>query len=307
MKLALKVDVNTYRGTRDGVPRLIEILKARGAGASFLFTLGPDRSGRAITRLFHPGVMARAWRTSLIRNYGLKTLLYGTLLPAPDIGRECAEQMRATRDAGFEVGIHGYDRVLWQHRAANADADWTRRQMESACGRFEEIFGEPARVHGAPGWQMNRYAYRLTQRLGFSYCSDTRGAAPFVPIYQAEIIACPQLPTTLPTLDELIGTGGLTAETVVERILDLTATPSPTGHVFTLQAELEGRLLAPLFEALLDGWRGQGHELVSLGDYLDSLAVHDLPRHVVGAGPVPGRPDPVAMQEKEFLAGSGTA
>lgn len=307
MKLALKIDVNTYRGTRDGVPRLIEILKARGAGATFLFTLGPDRSGRAISRMFHSGVVARAWRTSLIRNYGLKTLLYGTLLPAPDIGHECADQMRATRDAGFEVGIHGYDRVLWQRRAANADADWTRKQMEAACSRFEEIFGEPARVHGAPGWQMNRFAYRLTQRLGFSYCSDTRGGTPFVPIYQAEIIACPQLPTTLPTLDELIGTNGLTAESVIERILELTARPSPTGHVFTLQAELEGRRLAPLFETLLDGWRVQGHDLVSLGDYLDSLAVHDLPRHVVGTGPVPGQPDPVALQEKEFLAGSGAA
>lgn len=307
MKLALKIDVNTYRGTRDGVPRLIEILKARGAGATFLFTLGPDRSGRAITRLFHSGVMARAWRTSLIRNYGLRTLLYGTLLPAPDIGRECADQMRATRDAGFEVGIHGYDRVLWQRRAATADADWTRKQMEGACRRFEEIFGEPARVHGAPGWQMNRFAYRLTQRLGFSYCSDTRGGKPFVPIYQAEIIACPQLPTTLPTLDELIGTNGLTAESVIERILELTAQPSPTGQVFTLQAELEGRRLAPRFENLLEGWHSQGHELVSLGDYLDSLAVHDLPRHVVGAGSVPGRPNPVALQEKEFLAGSGVA
>lgn len=306
MKLALKIDVNTYRGTRDGVPRLIEILKARGAGATFLFSLGPDKSGRAITRMFQSGVMKRAWRTSLIRNYGLKTLLYGTLLPAPDIGLECADQMRATRDAGFEVGIHGYDRVQWQRRAANADADWTRKQMEAACSRFEEIFGEPARVHGAPGWQMNRYAYRLTQRLGFSYCSDTRGGTPFIPIFQAEIIACPQLPTTLPTLEELIGTSGQTEDSVTERILELTARPSPTGHVFTLQAELEGGRLAPQFETLLDGWRDQGHKLVSLGDYLDSLAFHDLPRHVVGTGPVPGQPDPVALQAKEFLAGSAS-
>jgi peptidoglycan/xylan/chitin deacetylase (PgdA/CDA1 family) len=300
MKLALKIDVNTYRGTRDGVPRLIEILKSRGAGATFLFTLGPDRSGRAISRLLSPGVMTRAWRVSLIRSYGLKTLLYGTLLPAPDIGRVCAEVMRGARDAGFEVGIHGYERVLWQRRAANADADWTRAQMEAACRRFEEIFGEPARVHGASGWQMNRYAYRLTQRLGFSYCSDTRGRGPFVPIYQAEIIACPQLPTTLPTLDELIG-GGMNPQNVAEHLLGLTSAPSETGHVFTLQAEMEGRLLAPVFETLLDGWQARGHELLSLGDYLDSLVIPDLPRYVVGAGPVPGRTDPVAMQEHEFL------
>jgi peptidoglycan/xylan/chitin deacetylase (PgdA/CDA1 family) len=304
MKLALKIDVNTYRGTRDGVPRLIDILKAHGAGATFLFTLGPDRSGRAIRRLFHPGVFSKAWRNQTVRNYGLRTLFYGTLLPAPDIGAQCAGIMRRARDGGFEVGIHGYDRVLWQHRAAGADAEWTRRQMELACARFEEIFGEPARVHGAAGWQMNRYAYRLTQRLGFNYCSDTRGSGPFIPIYQAEIIACPQLPTTLPTLDEMLGVGGVTVGNVAERLLELSRHPPATGHVFTLHAELEGMKLAPVFEKLMEGWRAQGYELTSLHDYLESLATRDLPRHEIAAGPVPGRVGALALQGREFLAGA---
>lgn len=304
MKLALKIDVNTYRGTRDGVPRLIDILKAHGAGATFLFTLGPDRSGRAIRRLFHPGVFSKAWRSQTVRNYGLRTLFYGTLLPAPDIGTGCAGIMRRARDEGFEVGIHGYDRVLWQHRAAGADAEWTRRQMDLACARFEEIFGEPARVHGAAGWQMNRYAYRLTQRLGFNYCSDTRGSGPFIPIYQAEIIACPQLPTTLPTLDEMIGVGGVKAGNVAERLLELSRHPPATGHVFTLHAELEGGKLAPVFEKLMEGWRAQGYELTSLHDYLESMATRDLPPHEIATGPVPGRAGPLALQGREFLAGA---
>ena len=40
--LALKVDVDTYRGTCEGVPRLVELLKKYGAQATFLFSLGPD-------------------------------------------------------------------------------------------------------------------------------------------------------------------------------------------------------------------------------------------------------------------------
>jgi len=302
MKLALKIDVNTYHGTRDGVPRLIDILQAHGAGATFLFTFGPDRSGRAITHLFDPGVFSKAWRNQIVRSYGLRTLFYGTLLPAPDIGAQCAGIMRRTRDAGFEVGIHGYDRVLWQNRAADADAEWTRRQMDLACDRFEEIFGEPARVHGAAGWQMSRYAYRLTQRLGFGYCSDTRGSEPFVPIYQAEIVACPQLPTTLPTLDELIGLDGVTAANAAERLLERTRMPSQTGHVYTAQAEFEGKRLAPVFEKLLEGWRAQGYELASLHDYLESLATRDLPRHEVAVGPIAGRAGALALQGREFLA-----
>jgi undecaprenyl phosphate-alpha-L-ara4FN deformylase len=302
MKIALKVDADTYRGTRVGVPRLVSLLKARDAGASFLFSLGPDHTGRAITRVFRAGFLGKVRRTSVLRHYGVKTLLYGTLLPAPDIGRECAGTMREARDAGFEVGIHAWDHVLWQDKVSLADAQWTRRQMDLACERFQEIFGEPARIHGAAGWQMNRDAYRLTQRLGFNFCSDTRGNGPFVPIYQGEIIACPQLPTTLPTLDELIGLDGVDARNVVDRLLDLTRQDTLSGHVFTLHAELEGMKLAPIFEQLLAGWQRQGHELVSLGSYLESLAIMDLPRHEVASGPVPGRTGSLALQGREFLA-----
>src|SRR3954465_14099853 len=271
MKLALKIDVDTYRGTRHGVPHLVEMLKERQAGATFLFSLGPDHTGRAITRVFRHGFLGKVRRTSVLSHYGIKTLLYGTLLPGPDIGRECTRIMRDTRDTGFEVGIHTWDHVLWQDNVARADAQWTRRQMELACERFEQIFGEPARVHGAAGWQMNRHAYRLTQRLGFNYCSDMRGTHPFIPIQNAEIIACPQLPTTLPTLDELIGLDGLTPDNVAERVLELSSAPTTCGHVYTLHAELEGMKLAPVFERLLEGWRNAGVELVSLRGYCESL------------------------------------
>ena len=304
MKLALKIDVDTYRGTCIGVPHLVEMLKERNAGATFLFSLGPDHTGRAITRVFRSGFLGKVRRTSVLSHYGFKTLLYGTLLPGPDIGVECARIMRDTRDAGFEVGIHTWDHVLWQDKVARADAQWTRTQMDLACERFEEIFGEPARIHGAAGWQMNRHAYRLTQRLGFSFCSDTRGKEPFVPVYRGEIVACPQLPTTLPTLDELIGVDGVHAGNVVERLLDLTRAAPSAGHVYTLHAELEGMKLAPVFENLIDGWQDQGHELVSLGAYLESLANHVLPRYEIAVGTVPGRTGTLALQGREFLAGA---
>ncbi len=302
MRLALKIDVDTYRGTRLGVPRLVELLKRREADATFLFSVGPDHTGRAIKRVFRSGFVGKVSRTSVLEHYGLKTLLYGTLLPGPDIGRACADVMRDVRDAGFEVGIHAWDHVKWQDGVAGADAAWTERQMRLACERFDEIFGEPTRVHGAAGWQMNLHAYRLTQRLGFAYASDTRGTEPFIPIHRAEIIACPQIPTTLPTLDEMIGLDGVTAENAAERVLALTANPPPAGHVFTLHAELEGMKLAPVFEQLLQGWRTQGYELVAMRDIYQSLDPRQLPRCNVALAPVPGRSGRLAVQGKPFLA-----
>ncbi|HSM99012.1 MAG TPA: polysaccharide deacetylase family protein, partial [Gallionella sp.] len=110
-QLALKIDVDTYRGTREGVPRLVELLQTYNAQATFFFSLGPDHTGRAIKRVFRPGFLGKVSRTSVLEHYGIKTLLYGTLLPAPDIGAKCADILRMVRDAGFEVGIHCYDHI----------------------------------------------------------------------------------------------------------------------------------------------------------------------------------------------------
>jgi peptidoglycan/xylan/chitin deacetylase (PgdA/CDA1 family) len=299
-KLALKVDADTYRGTQIGVPRLVDLLRLHQAGATFLFSLGPDHTGRAIKRVFRPGFFGKVSRTSVVSHYGLRTLMYGTLLPGPDIGHRCRDVMIATRDAGFEVGVHCWDHIRWQDGVEKASADWTAMEMQRAVARFADIFGQTPHVHGAAGWQMNVHALRLTQRLGFAYASDCRGTHPFVPIWNAEIVLCPQIPTTLPTLDELIGLDDVTDENVHERILAITS--EPRDHVFTLHAELEGMKLLPVLERLLAGWRDQGYEIVALNDIANRLNVTALPRHEMIRGEVPGRSGTLMLQGEPFLS-----
>jgi len=286
--LAIKIDVDTFRGTREGVPRLVELLKKHGAGATFLFSLGPDHTGRALRRAFRPGFFSKVARTSVLEHYGLRTLLYGTLLPGPDIGRRCASVMRATRDAGFEVGIHCWDHVRWQDFVAARDAEWTEREMERAAARFFEVFGERPGTWGAAGWQMNRHAAWYEERH-FPYASDTRGRGPFQPIWDGVAIGCPQLPTTLPTLDELIGLH----PDVVAHLLSLSG---KGDHVFTGHAELEGGRLLGQFDALLAGWKAQGYELVATQALWRSLEGQHLPRCEVIQGEVPGRSGLLALQ-----------
>ena len=306
MKLALKIDVDTWRGTLQGVPRLVEILRRQRADASFLFSVGPDHTGRAIRRAFRPGFMQKVQRTSVVSHYGLKTLMYGTLLPGPDIGRRGADIMRATREAGFEAAIHCWDHVKWQDGVEDANPVWTEIEMRRAHERFVEIFGSEAPGHGAAGWQMNPHALRLTQRLGYRWASDCRGTHPFVPVWNAEVVTCPQLPTTLPTLDELVGTDDLTAENVHLHLLRLTAQSTANSrsrdHVFTLHAELEGLKFGDTLERLLTGWREQGYELVSLGKMRDALDPALLPRHEMVRGRIPGRAGQLMLQGEEFLS-----
>lgn len=288
MRLGLKIDVDTLRGTEEGVPRLVELLKKHGAGATFFFSLGPDHTGRALRRIFRPGFFSKVSRTSVLKHYGLRTLLYGTLLPGPDIGRRCADVMRGAHEAGFEVGVHCWDHVRWQDFVTRRDADWTEREMARAAKRYAEVFGAAPRAWGAAGWQLNRHAAWYEERH-FDYASDTRGTGPFRPLWDGVAIGCPQLPTTLPTLDELIGLH----EDVVQHLLSRTG---HGDHVFTAHAELEGGKLMPMFERLLAGWKAQGYERVALGDLYRALEVARLPRCEVMQGTVPGRAGTLALQ-----------
>jgi undecaprenyl phosphate-alpha-L-ara4FN deformylase len=293
VKLAIKIDVDTWRGTRDGVPRLVELLKKHNVGATFLFSLGPDHTGWAMKRIFRPGFFQKVQRTSVVKHYGVQTLLYGTLLPGPDIGAKGADIMRAVKAAGFEVGIHCWDHVKWQDNVALAGADWTERQMRLAFERYESIFDEQCRAWGAAGWQTNRHAAFL-QEARCDYASDTRGRSPFRPLWDGVRWGCPQLPTTLPTLDELIGVGGIDEQNVVDSLLRTTFVVS--DHVFTAHAELEGGHLLRSFELLLLGWQAQGYEIVSLRNLYQSLDADRLPLHDVVYAEIPGRSGKVAVQ-----------
>ena len=294
--LALKIDVDTWRGTREGVPRLLDILQRHNARASFLFSLGPDHTGRAIKRVFRRGFLQKVSRTSVIEHYGLRTLLYGTLLPGPDIGQREADLMRFVRDAGHEVGIHCWDHILWQDHVVRRDASWTRHQMRCAVERYHEIFGTAPHTHGAAGWQMNPSAFAFERELGLAYASDVRGFCPFLPVDdQGAIMGVPQIPTTLPTLDELIGLNHLTAANVDQDLLERTSRPDQ-HHVYTLHAELEGMRLSRVFERLLSGWEQQNYRLVSCHDLYNTLDISKLPRHSVAMGEITGRSGVLALQ-----------
>jgi peptidoglycan/xylan/chitin deacetylase (PgdA/CDA1 family) len=294
-RIALKIDVDTHRGTREGVPRLVDLLQRVGARATFLFSVGPDHTGRAIRRVFRRGFFGKVRRTSVMQHYGVKTLLYGTLLPGPHIGKRNAAIMRDVASRGFEVGVHTYDHTRWQDNVAHADRDWTRRELTRAHTQFVDIFGFRPVVHGAAGWQMNAHVPSLEHELGFRYASDTRGTEPFLPVMDGAVGHVPQLPTTLPTLDELLGRADLSHGGAVEELLAITARQY-RDHVFTLHAELEGGHYLPAFEHLLKSWRDYGYELCDLGAQFGALDPSRLPQHEVVSGTVDGRTGQLAVQ-----------
>ena len=251
--------------------------------------------------MFRPGFVGKVQRTSVVEHYGVRTLLYGTLLPGPDIGRRAASVLRRVRDAGYETGIHCWDHVRWQDGVASADEQWTRARdaarVRPLCRGLRGTAIDSRR--GRLADEHPRVAPHAT--TGIRVCSDGRGTHPHLPVWRAELIRCPQLPTTLPTLDELIGTGTITEDNVAGHLLERTRQPSATGHVFTLHAELEGGRLSSVFEQLLIGWKAQGWSLGPLRELHGAVEPLALPRCEAALAAIPGRTGTLLMQGDEFL------
>ncbi len=260
--LAIKVDVDTDRGTRIGVPNLLALFAEHGIHVTFLFSLGPDNTGRALRRLFRPGFLRKVLRTRVASVYGWRTLLNGVLWPGPHIGRRNSEVMRRVKAAGHEVGIHCYDHIYWQDKLHGMTRQQVFAEFDRAQQEFLRIFGVAPRTAGAAGWQASGYSLAAYDAAGLDYASDVRGESAFLPAVGDTIFHTLQIPTTLPTLDELLGRAEYPEARLTDHYFSLLRDDRP--NVLTIHAELEGMIKLEWFGKFLSRLREQAIRPISL-------------------------------------------
>ena len=291
--VALKIDVDTYEGTREGVPRLLAILQDFNIRASFYFSMGPDNSGKAIRRIFtRKGFLKKMLRTKAPAAYGIKTLLYGTLLPAPMIADSFPQVLQSVVQQGHEAGIHCWDHVKWHDLLPWFPKPVTAMELGKAGSRFEAVFGFRARTTAAPGWTVSEDSLEVQDAMTLDYCSDSRGSHPFYPVMNGRRFNTLQIPTTWPTMDEVLGENGITAETVNDLYLSLL---KPGLNVHTIHAELEGGLLSATFVDLLKRLEAAGASFMTLAEAAAEFGA-TAPDSVLEMGELPGRAGDVAIQ-----------
>ncbi len=292
MRLGLRVDVDTLIGLKEGVPRLLELFKGYSIPVSFFVTFGPDNSGKALSRLLQPGFLLKMWRTNPFRLYGVRTILSGTLLRPSLVGEGSPEILRSIVSEGHELGIHGYDHVRWQDHVDKMGEGEIENQLRKAIEAYENIFTLSPVGTAAPGWKSTPLSLAVQDRLKFSYASDTRGTSPFLPVHKGYCFHTLQLPTTLPTLDEI-----LDRHSQVNDIL-LASLKEPF-NVHTIHAEVEGRSYLSLFEDLLKKLSDLGVEFFRLRDMADLIyerGLEKIPKLALTQGKIPGRSGWVAYQ-----------
>jgi undecaprenyl phosphate-alpha-L-ara4FN deformylase len=265
LRIALRIEVSTERGAREGVPALLRLLDEHQVKASFCVSLGPDYSGYPFSN-YLPGVLRRK-------------------LPARYISRRYRDHLKAIYTAGHDIGIASYSAVEWQRDSAYQSPEWVHSEVLHAVEAFTDLYGIPPHFHGALGWQVNANLFAEEELLKFDFASDVRGRHAFLPEMQTVRSSCPQIPTTLPTLDELLLQSEVSEENVHQFLYAECQRVLPNGEVFTLTAEREGLDLLEVLEKLLVMWKGGQWEVRPLTELLQQIDLSSLSHHVVGWAP----------------------
>ena len=293
--LALRIDVDTYRGTGRGVPRLCGLLADHQVRGTFYFSVGPDNMGRHLWRLLKPAFLWKMLRTNAAGLYGPEIILMGTAWPGPGIGKHHAEVIRAAVAAGHEGGFHAYDHHHAQAKLDVMSVPAMRREIGRGMEILTGILGAAAATSAAPGWRTNSRLLRVKAEFPFAYNSDCRGFAPFYPVVDGERLSQLQIPVTLPTYDEALGRDGVSDANYNE--FQLSLLQPDRLNVLTIHAEAEGGRCAAQFDRYLAEVIRRGYRVVTLGEV--AAEVRDsAPDGIMRLAPFPGREGLLAVQQR---------
>ncbi|HNZ58816.1 MAG TPA: polysaccharide deacetylase family protein [Syntrophorhabdaceae bacterium] len=293
--IGIKVDVDTSEGMKHGVPVLLALFKKHHIKASFFVPMGKDHTGRTVKRVFtRKGFLKKAGRVGVISTYGIKTLLYGIVLPGPEIAKENRTIIKDITDEGHELGIHGYDHVYWHDHIKHISAQKTEEILHKSVNTFKELLSENPKSFAAPGWMVNAYALRFFENNGFIYTSNARGHSPFYPSFEGEEFHILELPSTLPTLDEVVGVAGTDRATLTRYFLDAL---KDGLNIMTVHTELEGNRWAGFLDGFLRETLKSGYtynRLIEIAEECKALPVETCEMRF---GYVDGRAGEVSLQK----------
>ena len=162
---------------------------------------------------------------------------------------------------------------------------------------FEKALGKKPKSFAAPAWLTTETSLKLLDEFGFDYASDTRGRSPFYPVMKGLKFKTLQVPSTLPTMDELLAWDGVTQENAAERLNEEIRKSKIETHVHSIHTEVEGTALFADFSDWARRLKSEGARFTTVGEIAAAARANpQTPACEVAPGNLPGRAGPVSCQ-----------
>jgi peptidoglycan/xylan/chitin deacetylase (PgdA/CDA1 family) len=166
---ALRIDLESDLGIREGVPQILDLLKKHNIKASFYLTMGGESGLFDLLR----------YRKKLpgkrnIKVFSKLELLRMALFPK-DFVTSNQKILKRILIEGHELGIHG-----WKHRA------WTRAleridiedHIDKSINKYKQIFKKDPISFCSPAFRTNETVIKILEKKKIIVISDFEGDSP---------------------------------------------------------------------------------------------------------------------------------
>ena len=303
MQIALKVDVDTLRGTLEGVPALLRLLDAPRCPRDLPVQprSRPHRPGDQAhlpARASSPRCAAPRWRAITGS---------GPCCTAPCCRARTSAGARATscarpRPQDTRSGSTATTTSSGRTRSRTATppgpaARWSARpRPSSGCS------GVPRTRTAPPAGRSTRMHSRSRRSSATAGPATPAAPRPSCRSWRAWAHAALNCRRRCRPSTSCSGSRTSPRQTCTSGSWRPAVGNCPPGTSITLHAELEGMQLLPVMDRLLSGWRAAGRGIVAMDDVAGRLQSGSLPVHEVVWGEVAGRSGQLAQQGPQLAA-----
>lgn len=164
----LRVDLESYRGIKEGIPKLLDLLKKYDIKASFYLVMGGESNIFDILK--YRGKMTSSDERK-IKIWPIKDKIRMVLFPK-DFVKSNLDILQRIIKEGHELGIHA-----WKHR------EWTRglnrinieKSINKSIKKYIKLFNKKPISFASPGFNTNETVLNVLERKGIRFISDFPG------------------------------------------------------------------------------------------------------------------------------------
>ncbi|MAG01700.1 hypothetical protein CMI42_00005, partial [Candidatus Pacearchaeota archaeon] len=161
----LRIDLESDKGIKEGLPRLLDLMKKYNIKASFYLSMGGESN---ILELLKYRNKLKTSNERKIRIWSLKEKLRMVLFPR-DFVKENKKTLKRILEEGHELGLHG-----WKHR------EWSRglerininNTIDKSINTYIRLFGKKPTSFASPGFNVNNKVLEILEKNKIKFISD---------------------------------------------------------------------------------------------------------------------------------------
>ena len=191
---SLRIDIDTYKDLKEGVPNVLNLLSRYNIKASFFCTMGWE--GDIISVLRHRILYAKKVKLPEVT---AKKQLFSSYLEflrclfLPKKISKQAKMLKKIVDEGHDLGVHAYIHTRWH----NPTTKNLTKEFNEMIKSYEEIFNKKPIGFASPLFTSSNELVRLIDKYGFLYASFLEGEKPFQPKINEKKCSHIQIPVNI--------------------------------------------------------------------------------------------------------------